>query len=89
MRFPHVVPTPRRLGTPSITTRALPAPSIRAPILVSTAASSITSGSRAAFSRMVSPSARQAAIITFWVPFTVQTSKATRAPRRRSLEAST
>ena len=66
-------------ATPCTAIRSLPAPWISAPIFWSTCASSITSGSRAAFSITVSPSARHAAIITFCVPFTVLRSNVTRA----------
>ena len=54
----------------------VPAPWMRAPIVLSTRASSSTSGSRAAFSRTVVPSASTAAIITFSVPVTVIMSNA-------------
>ena len=81
--------TPRSMRTPSITIRSLPAPWISAPIFWSTCASSATSGSRAAFSITVSPSARQAAIITFCVPFTVLRSNVMRPRVRRAAVAST
>ena len=61
----------------------VPAPSMRAPIAISIAARSTTSGSRAAFSSTVSPSASAAAIIRFSVPVTVTMSVAMRAPFRR------
>ena len=63
--------------------RLLPWPSIRAPILISISARSGISGSCAAFSRMVSPSARLAAISRFSVPVTVTMSVVMRAPFRR------
>ena len=63
--------------------------SIRAPIARSTAISSWTSGSQEAFSISDTPSARHAAISTFWVPFTVRTSNTTRPPRSLSARAST
>ena len=67
----------------------VPAPSIRAPILLRTLASSSTSGSRAQFSRTVRPLASTAAIITFSVPVTVMRSKLTVAPLRCLARAST
>ena len=68
----------------------VPAPSIVAPMRTSRSARSATSGSQAALWITVSPSARQAAIITFSVPVTVTVSKRDlraaqplrRAPRR-------
>jgi len=69
--------------TPSITMRSLPAPAIRAPIAFRQSARSTTSGSRAAFSITVSPSARVAAIIRFSVPVTVTRSVTMRVPFRR------
>ena len=62
----------------------VPAPSIRAPIFVSRAARSTTSGSRAALRSTVSPRASTAAIIRSSVPVTVMRSKWTAAPRRPS-----
>ena len=61
----------------------VPAPWMRAPILLSTRASSSTSGSRAAFSSVVRPLASAAAIIRFSVPVTVAMSKTMVAPRSR------
>ncbi|MNO05804.1 hypothetical protein D3C81_2273260 [compost metagenome] len=55
-------------------------PSIFAPIATNRFARSVTSGSRAAFSRMVSPSARVAAINRFSVPVTVIISVTIRVP---------
>ena len=80
---------PCRRSTPRITSRSVPAPSICAPMATSTLARSTTSGSRAAFSRMVSPSARQAAIIRFSVPVTVTMSVTMRAPFSRVARATT
>ncbi len=57
---------------------------MRAPIATRHCARSTTSGSRAAFSRTVSPSARQAAIIRFSVPVTVTVSMKIRAPLSRA-----
>ena len=59
---------------------SVPMPSIFAPIETSRSARSGTSGSRAAFSRMVSPSASVAAISRFSVPVTVTMSVMMRAP---------
>ena len=69
--------------TPSIVIVSLPAPSMFAPIALRQFARSTTSGSRAAFSMTVVPSARQAAIIRFSVPVTVTRSLNMRAPFRR------
>ncbi len=55
-------------------------PSIFAPIATSRLARSVTSGSRAAFSSTVSPSASVAAISRFSVPVTVIMSVTMRAP---------
>ncbi len=62
---------------------SLPAPSILAPIAARQRARSTTSGSRAAFSSTVVPSASAAAIIRFSVPVTVTRSMTMRAPCRR------
>ena len=51
-----------------------------APILIKHSARSTTSGSRAEFSSVVVPSAKQAAIIKFSVPVTVTMSIKIRAP---------
>ena len=51
--------------------RSVPKPLIWAPILMSNSAKSVTSGSRAAFSKIVSPSANTAAMRRFSVPVTV------------------
>ncbi len=75
-------------STPWITSRSVPIPSIRAPIATSRCARSLTSGSRAAFSITVSPSARVAAISRFSVPVTVIMSVTIRAPFRRVARAS-
>ncbi len=75
--------------TPSISIRSVPAPSIRAPISTSRRARSLTSGSRAAFTMTVVPSASAAAIIRFSVPVTVTRSVVMRAPFSRLARAST
>jgi hypothetical protein len=62
---------PLSLGTPSTTIRELPAPVILAPILLRQSATSVISGSRAAFSITVVPRASEAAISAVWVPPTV------------------
>ena len=61
----------------------VPWPSILAPMRSSISARSTISGSCAAFSRMVSPSARVAAMRKFSVPVTVTMSVRMRAPFRR------
>ena len=61
----------------------VPAPRMRAPILLSTRAISSTSGSQAAFSRVVQPLANAAAIIRFSVPVTVTMSNTMVAPCSR------
>jgi len=58
-----------------------------APMAMRKLARSVTSGSLAAFSMMVVPSARVAAIIRFSVPVTVTTSSTILAPLRRSARA--
>jgi hypothetical protein len=68
---------------------SLPAPEICAPIATRQLARSTTSGSRAAFSITVSPSASAAAIIRFSVPVTVTMSVNRRAPFRRGTVACT
>ena len=73
---------PCRRGTPSTTIWPVPAPAIRAPILVRQAARSATSGSRAAFSITVVPLASAAAISATWVPPTVTFGKAISPPFR-------
>ena len=70
-------------STPSMVTSDVPAPRMRAPILLSTRPSSSTSGSRAAFSSVVRPRASAAAIIRFSVPVTVTMSNTMLAPRSR------
>ncbi len=62
---------------------------MRAPMATSSRARSATSGSRAAFSSTVVPSARTAAIIRFSVPVTVTRSVVMRAPLSRLARAST
>ena len=62
---------PCRRDTPSITMVELPAPEMRAPILFRQSATSAISGSRAAFSITVWPSAKAAAISATCVPLTV------------------
>jgi hypothetical protein len=71
---------PCRRSTPRMRITSVPAPLIWAPMLTRHWARSTTSGSRAAFSMIVSPSARQAAIIRFSVPVTVTMSVNRRAP---------
>ncbi len=73
----------RSPSTPSIRISWLPAPSMRAPMAVSAAARSATSGSRAQLPSTVRPSASAAAIITFSVPVTVSLSKVKVVPRSR------
>ena len=51
--------------------RDVPAPAILAPILFKQSATSVISGSRAAFSITVVPRASEAAISAVWVPPTV------------------
>ncbi len=67
--------------------QSVPAPWILAPIAMRKLARSTTSGSRAAFSSKVSPSASVAAIIRFSVPVTVTVSSTRRAPFRRPQRA--
>ena len=62
---------PCKALTPLMIKRSVPRPWMLAPILISNSAKSVTSGSRAAFSKTVSPSAKTAAIIKFSVPVTV------------------
>ena len=66
-----VCSTPFSESTPSITTRRVPAPEIRAPILTRKLARSTTSGSLAAESITVVPRASTAAIMRLSVPRTV------------------
>ena len=61
----------------------VPWPSIFAPMAISSSARSGISGSCAAFSSTVSPSASVAAISRFSVPVTVTMSVVMRAPFRR------
>jgi hypothetical protein len=75
--------------TPSISIRAEPAPTMRAPMALSSPARSLTSGSRAAFSMTVVPWASAAAIMRFSVPVTVTRSVAMRAPLSRLARATT
>ena len=65
------------------------APWIRAPMAVSSVARSTTSGSRAAFSMTVVPSASAAAIMRFSVPVTVTRSVVIRAALSRLARAMT
>ena len=74
---------PSSLSTPSIVIMSVPAPLIFAPISIRQFAKSITSGSLAAFSIVVIPSAKLAAIITFSVPVTLTGSNIIFAPFRR------
>ena len=71
------------LPRPSIRIWWVPAPLIFAPIALRHSARSTTSGSRAAFSSTVTPSASVAAIITFSVPVTVTMSNSIVVPRSR------
>ena len=75
---------PRRLLTPLMRMVLLPWPSICAPQEMRKLARSTTSGSRAAFSSVVSPSASTAAMSRFSVPPTVGMSKVMWAPRSLS-----
>ena len=75
-------PPPRR-STPWMTMRDVPAPSIFAPSALRHSARSVTSGSIAAFSSTVVPSASVAAAMTFSVPVTVTMSVQIRVPFRR------
>ncbi len=70
-----------------MTMRSVPAPAIRAPIATRQRARSTTSGSRAAFSSIVVPSASVAAISRFSVPVTVTTSNTKRVPASRRARA--
>ncbi len=74
-------------STPSTRIVLLPAPEICAPMDVRNRARSRTSGSRAAFSSSVSPSASTAAISRFSVPVTVTVSKTMWVPFRRDARA--
>ncbi len=74
---------PCSCSTPWIVMMSVPAPSTFAPIAFRQFARSTTSGSRAAFSMTVVPSARQAAIMRFSVPVTVTRSITRRVPFRR------
>ena len=74
---------PFKLATPSIRIRLVPCPSMRAPILMSISAKSVISGSCAALSSTVTPSASAAAIIKFSVPVTVTISVVMCAPVKR------
>ncbi|EWS65701.1 hypothetical protein Y695_01026 [Hydrogenophaga sp. T4] len=78
---------PRRRSTPWMWMRLVPWPSILAPMAISISARSVISGSWAAFSSRVSPSASAAAMRKFSVPVTVIMSVAMRAPCRRVLPA--
>ena len=72
--------TALRPRTPSITIVDVPAPSTFPPIRLRNEARSAISGSLAAFSIVVSPSARTAAIIMFSVAPTLGNSKTMRLP---------
>ena len=78
---------PCSLFTPCTTILSVPAPVIFAPMEMRKFARSTTSGSRAAFSSTVSPSASVAAIIRFSVPVTVTVSSTSRAPFSRCARA--
>ena len=84
-----VCSAPWRLSTPSIVIVGVPAPETLAPMAFRQSARSTTSGSRAAFSIVVTPSANTAAIIRFSVPVTVTMSVTMRAPLRRAARALT
>ena len=73
---------PCSLATPSTTMREVPAPVIFAPILLRQSATSLISGSRAAFSITVVPWASEAAISAVWVPPTVTLGNTISPPRR-------
>ena len=79
---------PCSTSTPSMVSLSLPIPLILAPILTSNSAKSLTSGSRAAFSKVVVPLAKLAAINRFSVPVTVIMSVRIDAPCKRSALAS-
>ena len=66
-----------------MTMRLVPWPVIFAPMRMSISARSVISGSMAAFSSTVRPSAKQAAMRKFSVPVTVTMSVLMCAPRRR------
>ena len=74
---------PRSASTPRMRMRLVPWPSICAPMAISISARSVTSGSCAAFSSTVSPSASVAAMSRFSVPVTVTMSVVMRAPCSR------
>ena len=76
---------PCSFSTPWTTIRPLPACSMFAPRALRQSARSTTSGSIAAFSITLVPSASTAAMSTFSVPVTLTTSKTKRAPFRRPL----
>ena len=78
--------------TPVIVIVGPPTPSIFAPIASKNFARSVTSGSHAALSMIVTPSAKTAAIITFAVPSTVgpeRPPKNNSAPTNRGARAQT
>ena len=75
-----VCSVPCNFSTPRIRTVEVPSPEICAPIFRSSSTKSVTSGSRAAFSSTVSPSASAAAINIFSVPVTVIFSNTICAP---------
>ena len=70
-----------------MTILSVPAPLIFAPMPIRKLARSTTSGSRAAFSSTVSPSASVAAIMRFSVPVTVTVSSTSRVPLSRPARA--
>ena len=78
MRYSH----PLREETPSMVMMEVPWPVILAPMALRKLARSTTSGSRAAFSMTVTPSAREAAMSRFSVPPTVGKSRVILAPLR-------
>ena len=76
---------PNKSATPSIFNVSEPAPETLAPIAFKQLAKSTISGSRAAFSIVVMPSANAAAIIKFSVPVTLTVSIKMVAPFNRPL----
>ena len=65
--------------------REVPAPVILAPILLRQSATSVISGSRAAFSSTLVPCASAAAISAVWVPPTVTLGNLITPPRKPCL----
>jgi len=75
---------PCSFSTPSTTMRGVPAPVMRAPILLRHSATSAISGSQAALVMIVWPLASVAAISATCVPLTVTLGKSISAPRKPS-----